>query len=218
MKTQFFVSALLAFLVFAASTLAQETWQSRPSGVNVPLWSVAYGDGQWVAVGEQGTILTSMDGTAWTVRSSGFPARWLVGVGYGTPGGSGLWVVVGESGLILTSPDAVTWTARRTAGPRINAVSYGNGTFVAADDAGEVPIGGLAAAADKGAVLAVHIVLGAQLAEMAANEDVDEEDDSAADGGEAPIGGLAAAADKGVAPSRSIAFASAEGGGAGDAS
>ena len=136
MKTQFFVSALLAFLVFAASTLAQETWQSRPSGVNVPLWSVAYGDGQWVAVGEQGTILTSMDGTAWTVRSSGFPARWLVGVGYGTPGGSGLWVVVGESGLILTSPDAVTWTARRTAGPRINAVSYGNGTFVAADDAG----------------------------------------------------------------------------------
>jgi uncharacterized delta-60 repeat protein len=136
MKSRLCLVAFLAALAFATSVFGQETWQPRVSGVTVPLWSVAYGDGQWVAVGEQGTILTSADGQTWTPRSSGFPSRWLVGVGYGTPGGIGLWVAVGEAGLILTSPDGATWTARRTAGIRINAVAWGNGTFVAADDAG----------------------------------------------------------------------------------
>lgn len=136
MNPRFFLPAFVSILAFVGPAIAQETWQPRTSGVTVPLWSVAHGDGQWVAVGEQGTILTSTDGATWTPRTSGFPTRWLVGVGYGTPNGTGLWVAVGESGLILTSPDAVTWTARRTAGTRINAVTYGNGSFVAADDAG----------------------------------------------------------------------------------
>ena len=134
-----FFTALAFFLLalaLARPSSAQDVWQPRTSGVTVPLWSVAYAAGQWVAVGEQGTILTSPDGAAWTPRVSGFSARWLVGVGYGTPGDNGLWVVVGESGLILTSPDAITWTARRATGTRINAVAWGNGTFVAADDAG----------------------------------------------------------------------------------
>ena len=126
----------LLALAFAISSRAQDLWQPRVSGVTSNLWSVANANGQWVAVGEQGTILTSPDGVTWTSRASGFSTRWLVGVGYGTPGGTGLWVVVGENGLILTSPDGITWTARRTAGTRINAVAYGNGAFVAADDSG----------------------------------------------------------------------------------
>ena len=130
------LSSCVAFLLFAVAAHAQDLWQPRASGVTVPLWSVAYAANQWVAVGEQGTILTSPDGAAWTPRVSGFPSRWLVGVGYGAPSGSGLWVVVGESGLILTSPDAITWTPRKSAGTRINAVAWGNGTFVAGDDAG----------------------------------------------------------------------------------
>lgn len=136
MKLRLLISTAFACLLFAGRASAQDLWQVRNSGVTVPLWSVAYGAGQWVAVGEQGTILTSPDGSTWTPRPSGFPTRWLVGVGYGTPNGNGLWVAVGESGLILTSPDAITWTARRAAGTRINAVAYGNGTFVAADDIG----------------------------------------------------------------------------------
>lgn len=48
---------------------AQETWQVRPSGVTNNLWSVTYAANQWVAVGEQGTILTSLDGLSWTRRS-----------------------------------------------------------------------------------------------------------------------------------------------------
>ena len=87
--------------------------------------------GQFVAVGEGGTILTSPDGTAWTKRTSG-NSLWLVGVGFG----NGLFVVVGDLGTILTSPDGITWTTRRSGGVRINAVAYGNGTFLAVDDNG----------------------------------------------------------------------------------
>src|SRR5207249_265835 len=122
----------LSALLFAFAAHAQDIWQPRVSGITNNLWSVAYAANQWVAVGEQGTIVTSPDGVAWTSRSSGFPTRWLVGVGYG----AGTWVVVGENGLILTSTDAIAWTPRKTTGTRINAVAYGNGTFVAVDDVG----------------------------------------------------------------------------------
>lgn len=50
---------------------AQETWQVRPSGVTNNLWSVVYAANQWVAVGEQGTILTSPEGLSWTRRTMG---------------------------------------------------------------------------------------------------------------------------------------------------
>ena len=50
---------------------AQETWQVRPSGVTNNLWSVVYVANQWVAVGEQGTIVTSSAGLSWTRRTMG---------------------------------------------------------------------------------------------------------------------------------------------------
>ena len=63
-----FCRGLLALLIgFIGAVLqAQETWQVRPSGVTNKLWSVTYAANQWVAVGEQGTILTSPDGLGWT--------------------------------------------------------------------------------------------------------------------------------------------------------
>ncbi|MCX6954355.1 MAG: hypothetical protein NTV51_19560, partial [Verrucomicrobia bacterium] len=131
---------LLALFTLAPVSLrAQETWLPRTSGVTTPLWGVAYGNNLWVAVGELGTIVTSPDGITWTKRNSGFPTRWLVGVTYA----NNLWVVVGgtapineSQGLILTSPDGITWTPRINGGTRVNNVVYGNGTFVAVDDAG----------------------------------------------------------------------------------
>ncbi len=102
------------------------------------LWSVAHGGSptaQWVAVGEQGTILTSPDGINWTKRPSGFPTRWLVSVGYG----AGVWIAVGEGGLVLTSPDAVVWTPR-TSGTtaRLNGIAYGGGRWIAVAESGEL--------------------------------------------------------------------------------
>jgi len=76
-------------------------------------------------VGAGGTILTSTDGTTWTLQTSGTP---LNGVTYG----GGKFAAVGNSGTILTSTDGTTWTAQ-TSGTtnQLNGVTYGNGRFVA---------------------------------------------------------------------------------------
>ena len=129
-------SLLALFLGFIGTVLhAQETWQVRPSGVTNNLWSVAYATNQWVAVGEQGTILTSPDGISWTKRPSGFPTRWLVSVGYG----AGIWIAVGEGGLVLTSPDAVVWTPRISGTTaRLNGIAYGGARWIAVAESGEL--------------------------------------------------------------------------------
>ena len=74
------------------------TWTLRVPGIN-NLNGVAYGNGTFVAVGSNGTILTSRDGVSWTVRTSG-TANTLYDVTYG----NGLFVAVGVYGTILTSP------------------------------------------------------------------------------------------------------------------
>ena len=126
---------MLAVGMAGVSSRAQDAWVARPSGTTANLWSVAFAANQWVAVGEQGTILTSPDGTAWTTRSSGFPTRWIVSVGYG----AGTWTAVGESGLILTSADAIMWTPR-TSGTtaRLNGVAYGGGRWMIVAESGEL--------------------------------------------------------------------------------
>jgi hypothetical protein len=52
---------------------------------------VTYGNGLFVAVGEDGAILTSPDGVSWTRRTSG--GNLLYGVTYG----NGTFVAVGEA-------------------------------------------------------------------------------------------------------------------------
>ena len=59
----------------------------------------------FIAVGEQGTILTSSDGTTWTEQYSG-TTQWLRGGAYG----NSTLVVVGFLGTILTSLDGTDWT------------------------------------------------------------------------------------------------------------
>jgi len=82
-----------------------------------------------VAVGTAGTILTSPDGSAWTVRNLGH-GQTLRSVAYG----GGLWTAVGFSGTILTSPDGVTWTSQvsgTTSAPPFYGVTYGGGRWIA---------------------------------------------------------------------------------------
>lgn len=132
------ISRTAVFVVLALApkvSNAQETWTSRASGVSAGLWSVAFGSGQWIAVGESGTILSSLDGATWASRVSGYTSRWLVSVGYG----DSTWVVVGEGGLILTSKDGASWTARASGTTaRINGVVYGGGRWIAVAESGEL--------------------------------------------------------------------------------
>ena len=94
--------------------------------------------GLFVAVGDNGTILTSPDGTTWTQRTSPpgpFGARVHL---YDVTYGNGLFVTVGgDNGTILTSPDGTTW-AKRNSGTSndLYGVTYGNGLFVTVGEYG----------------------------------------------------------------------------------
>jgi hypothetical protein len=75
------------------TTWTRRTWQGHS------LYDVTYGNGLFVAVGEDGIILTSPDGVNWT-RQIPPTGNWLYGVTYG----NGTFVAVGDRGIILTSP------------------------------------------------------------------------------------------------------------------
>jgi hypothetical protein len=84
--------------------------QTSVDGVNwvevaptTALLDVAFGNGQFVAVGRHGTILTSADGISWEGRRSG-ASPWLTGITYG----DGSFVAVGEGGAILQSGPIIT--------------------------------------------------------------------------------------------------------------
>lgn len=112
------------------------SWTSRTTGITASLYGVGFGNGTFVVVGYGGVILTSTDGVGWPARSSGYDMVFsFLSVTYG----NGMFVVVGKGvgypdSYIYTSPDGITWTSRvaNHNGGELTAVSFGNGTFVAA--------------------------------------------------------------------------------------
>jgi len=128
---------LLLLAVVLTSARAQVTWSTVGTPTTETLWGVAYGGGQFVAVGEKGVILTSPDARSWTARSSGTDA-WLLHVAYG----DGCYAAVGEADTILVSTDAIHW---QRADPnlssigkeRLNVVAFNRGAFWAFGENGE---------------------------------------------------------------------------------
>ncbi|MFD2328084.1 Ig-like domain-containing protein [Cohnella sp. GCM10020058] len=120
------------------------TW-SEPSltpGDTDALHGVVYGD-QFLAVGDNGNIITSSDGDSWekvTVATD----KSLYAVAYGGKDSqSSIYVAVGEEGTILTSADGTDWsepTPEITSGTTedLKSVSFGSGTFVAVGTSGTV--------------------------------------------------------------------------------
>src|SRR5437773_11973168 len=102
--TAFNCRMMFALLIFAgvgrADPLDKWTWRNPVPPPN--LSNVAYGNGQYVAVGLLGTIATSTDGGIWVVRQSGTQKN-LYSIIYGND----QFVAVGAT--ILTSTDGVNW-------------------------------------------------------------------------------------------------------------
>ncbi|MFZ3137531.1 MAG: CARDB domain-containing protein [Thermodesulfovibrionales bacterium] len=91
------------------------------------LLSIAYGNSKFVAVGTNGTILTSPDGNVWTPRTSGVLYS-LYKIVYSNNN----FIAVGDSGTILTSPDGINWNIRNSGiQNNLRSITYGNNTFVA---------------------------------------------------------------------------------------
>ena len=101
----------------------------------------------FVAVGEDGYLYESSNGTTWTSRTSGFGANDIDSVAYG----NALWVAVGQNGTISTSTDRVTWTTRTSnmSTNNILYVAYINSSWVAVGaGGGTVNTGGVTYSSD----------------------------------------------------------------------
>jgi streptogramin lyase len=82
-------------------------WTTQISGTSNDLLGITWSGSTFVAVGWNGTIMTSPDGASWTTRISG---TWN-GL-YDVTWSGSQFVAVGYDGAILTSPDGVLWTTQ----------------------------------------------------------------------------------------------------------
>ena len=118
------------------SEIITGAWAPQTSGTIRDLYSVAFVNGDFIALGQQGAMLTSHDGVSWTARNTGTTNDlWQVAYGAGT------YVAVGNSGTIISSADSATWTkqANSPTTKALYAIHFGgNDTFVAAGEAGTI--------------------------------------------------------------------------------
>jgi hypothetical protein len=83
-------------------------WQTRDAATSADWFSVAFGDGLFVAVSLDGAVMTSPNGIDWTERTAARAAMWS-SVAFG----DGLWVAVSLSdGVVMTSGELVVPTPK----------------------------------------------------------------------------------------------------------
>lgn len=99
--------------------------------------AVAYGNGKYVAVGYNGYVTTSSDGTNWAAPKQVGSYNW-----YAITYGGGKFVAVGALGFAQSavSSDGVNWTLSNLISRESSfvGVTYFNGTFIAADNDGNI--------------------------------------------------------------------------------
>jgi len=129
-------------LVFGATprALAQYDWRQMQG--NLTAAAVATGGNAtnlYVAVGDFGTVLTSPDGSAWTLRSTGTTEK-LFGVAFGLVGNTTpLYLAVGNQGTVLQSSDGVSWIPQApVTNSTLRGVIFANNQFAAFGDNGFV--------------------------------------------------------------------------------
>ena len=101
-------------------------WQPSTPGVKA-LKAVAFGNGLFVAVGDNGTIVSSPDGVSWTPRWSPITND-LMAITYFA---NSKFVVSGMFGFSLNSNDGINWFESSRASFSIRALASGGGYVVA---------------------------------------------------------------------------------------
>src|SRR5262245_45983092 len=102
---------LLLKLPQCAAADPLDVWHVRqpPAPTSEGFEGVAYGNGRWVIVGNDGSILSSTDGAEWTAGLNPAAPAPLDDIVFG----GGLFVAVGRfANTLLTSPDGQQWTRR----------------------------------------------------------------------------------------------------------
>lgn len=104
------ISIKITTTIFAIVGLCfgQTTWKLiNPLSSNNVLHSIAYGNNQFVVVGDSGTILSSSNCSTWT-KTNLDPTKHITSVTYG----NGIFVANGDTDL--TSVDGTTWSIKST--------------------------------------------------------------------------------------------------------
>ncbi len=135
-----FMSIFLIFPSFS-SAAPFDPWRLTADGSgweNDFLYGAAYGNSEFIAVGNFGTIVypTDSSGNSW-IKAINADTHHLYGIAYRS---GGPFVAVGSVGTILTSPDGRSnWTIRTSGtGSYLQGVTYGNGTFIAVGSSGRI--------------------------------------------------------------------------------
>jgi hypothetical protein len=103
---------------------------------------VAYGNGTYVASGDESLVLTSPDGADWTIQSHVPIDHFWEDTDYTTlVYGNGRFVALDSyRATLMTSTDGKTWHATSPGGPGVSfgALTFGGGQFVAGTPGGMV--------------------------------------------------------------------------------
>lgn len=133
---------VLALLNVSGQVLAQhplDSWVRRPVPTpNSALNSIAYGNGTFVAVGNNSFVARSTDGITWSTGTAG---------AYGTLKRirfmDGQFVALGSSDKLIYSPDGASWTVSTLPRADFWDIAYGNGVYVLAGSATYVSSNGV---------------------------------------------------------------------------
>jgi uncharacterized protein YmfQ (DUF2313 family) len=112
------------------------TWVERANPATQYLSSVAHDDsGNWMAVGNNGTVLTSPDAITWTLQTAPV-AVGLLGVLYDS--GHSMWLAVGSSptGVLASFDGGVTWVSRGLSNLFAHILETESNEFLAAGGGG----------------------------------------------------------------------------------
>ena len=134
------LAAMAAWPVIVNATEPFAIWLSpspKPTANN--LFGVTFTNGLFVAVGANGTILSSPNGMNWTART---PSANFTNTLRAVTAGGGQFVAVGEKGSIVSSANGTSWTERpQGSGYSFVDVAYGGGQFAAIGPGPQVPNG-----------------------------------------------------------------------------
>ncbi len=122
--------------LFYSFCFGQSAWRSNGTlpEAGEAYFSIAYGNGRYVATGQFGTIVGSLDSINWFGRAADIPDILLWSVTFG----NGVFLTAG-SNTILTSPDGVTWIGQTMeTDDYLIAATYGKGTYVAVGTRGTI--------------------------------------------------------------------------------
>ena len=155
MKTKFtslfFEKAILYFIFFficyvsfisvhTANSDPLDNWHQRGAGVTAEdLEAVVYGNGTFIAVGRNGTIVSSADGVLWTSLNSG-TTKWIKAISYSNQS----FKAVGWEGVYLTSAEGQQWNAQilATSNDYHNDSIYAGGLYVVVGYFNDIAPGG----------------------------------------------------------------------------